>query len=153
MTVLITTGTTTSSYIPTSAAAAASKAVAAAGASQLALAMPVEGMAPSAAAAAMAEAVRLSLYTDQRFKSESDPSPSLAQVELLGLTESAQAAVRSSSAVCSGVELARQLVAAPPNVLTPAALADTAASIGREFAWSSKCSSAATAKPSAWALI
>ena len=116
-----------------SAAAGASKAVAAAGASQLALAMPVEGMAPSAAAAAMAEAVRLSLYTDQRFKSESDPSPSLAQVELLGITESAQAAVRSSSAVCSGVELARQLVAAPPNVLTPAALADTAASIGREF--------------------
>ncbi|MEN9388255.1 MAG: hypothetical protein RLZZ255_1231, partial [Cyanobacteriota bacterium] len=96
-------------------------------------AMPVEGLAPAAAAAAMAEAVRLSLYCDQRFKSESDPQPSLNQVELLGLSDSAQAAVVNSHAVCSGVELARELVAAPPNVVTPAALADTAAEIAREF--------------------
>jgi len=116
-----------------SAAAAASKTAAGAGASQLALAMPVEGLAPAAAAAAMAEAVRLSLYCDQRFKSESDPHPSLNQVELLGLSDSAQAAVVNSHAVCSGVELARELVAAPPNVVTPAALADTAADIAREF--------------------
>jgi len=116
-----------------SAAAAASKSAAAAGARQLALAMPVEGMAPAAAAAAMAEAVRLGLYSDQRFKSETDPQPSLSQVELLGLPDSAQAAVTSSSAVCSGVELARELVAAPPNVVTPAALADTAAGIAQEF--------------------
>ena len=116
-----------------SASAAASKAAASAGASQLALAMPVEGLAPAAAATAMAEAVRLSLYADQRFKSDADPSPSLAQVELLGLAESAQGAVSSSGAVCSGVELARELVAAPPNVMTPAALADTAADIAREF--------------------
>jgi leucyl aminopeptidase len=95
--------------------------------------MPVEGLAPAAAAAAMAEAVRLSLYCDQRFKSESDPHPSLNQVELLGLSDSAQAAVVTSHAVCSGVELARELVAAPPNVVTPAALADTAADIAREF--------------------
>jgi leucyl aminopeptidase len=95
--------------------------------------MPVEGLAPAAAAAAMAEAVRLSLYCDQRFKSESDPQPSLNQVELLGLSDSAQAAVVNSHAVCSGVELARELVAAPPNVVTPAALADTAAEIAREF--------------------
>jgi leucyl aminopeptidase len=116
-----------------SAAAAASKRAASAGASQLALAMPVEGLAPEAAAAAMAEAVRLSLYSDQRFKSELDPSPNLAQVELLGLAESAQGAVNSSSAICSGVELARELVAAPPNVVTPAALADTAADIARAY--------------------
>jgi leucyl aminopeptidase len=116
-----------------SAAAAASKSAAHAGASQLALAMPVEGLAPEAAATAMAEAVRLSLYSDQRFKSENDPQPSLSQVELLGLDNSAQAAVESSRAVCSGVELARELVAAPPNVVTPAALADTAADIAREF--------------------
>lgn len=116
-----------------SATAAASKSAAGAGASQLALAMPVEGLAPEAAASAMAEAVRLSLYNDQRFKSETDPQPSLSQVELLGLVETAQAAVENSHAVCSGVELARELVAAPPNVVTPAALADTAAGIAREF--------------------
>jgi len=116
-----------------SAAAAASKSAAAAGARQLALAMPVEGLAPASAAAAMAEAVRLGLYSDQRFKSETDPQPSLSQVELLGLPDGAQAAVTSSSAVCSGVELARELVAAPPNVVTPAALADTAAGIAQEF--------------------
>jgi leucyl aminopeptidase len=116
-----------------SAAAAASKAAAAAGASQLAMAMPVEGMAPAAAATAMAEAVRLGLYADQRFKSEAEPSPTLTQVELLGLAEPAQSAVVSASAVCSGVELARELVAAPPNVVTPAALADTAAAIASEF--------------------
>jgi leucyl aminopeptidase len=116
-----------------SATAAASKRAAGAGASQLALAMPVEGLAPEAAASAIAEAVRLSLYSDQRFKSETDPQPSLSQVELLGLVETAQAAVENSHAVCSGVELARELVAAPPNVVTPAALADTAAGIAREF--------------------
>ncbi len=115
------------------ATAAASKSAAGAGASQLALAMPVEGLAPEAAASAIAEAVRLSLYSDQRFKSETDPQPSLSQVELLGLVETAQAAVENSHAVCSGVELARELVAAPPNVVTPAALADTAAGIAREF--------------------
>ena len=116
-----------------SATAAASKSAAGAGASQLALAMPVEGLAPEAAASAIAEAVRLSLYSDQRFKSETDPQPSLSQVELLGLVETAQAAVENSHAVCSGVDLARELVAAPPNVVTPAALADTAAGIAREF--------------------
>jgi len=44
-----------------------------------------------------------------------------------------QGAVASSAALCSGVELARQLVAAPPNVATPAALADTAAELARNF--------------------
>jgi len=115
------------------ATAAASKAAAAAGASQLGLAMPIEGLGAEAAAGAMAEAVRLSLFADQRFKSEREPRPGLSQVELLGLGDAAQGAVTSAAAICSGVELARELVAAPPNVVTPAALADTAAAIAREF--------------------
>ena len=115
------------------ATAAASKAAAAAGASQLGLAMPIEGLGAEAAAGAMAEAVRLSLYADQRFKSEREPRPGPSQVELLGLGEAAQAAVASTAAICSGVELARELVAAPPNVVTPAALADTAAAIASDF--------------------
>ena len=116
-----------------SATAAASKAAAASGCGQLGLAMPVEGLAPDAAAAAMAEAVRLSLFVDQRFKSDAEPRPCPSQVDLLGLSEAAQAAVTATDAICSGVELARQLVAAPPNVVTPAALADTAAAIARDY--------------------
>ena len=116
-----------------SATATASKAAAAAGAKQLGLAMPVEGLDPAGAATAMAEAVRLSLFADQRFKSEADPKPCPQQVELLGLPDAAHGAIANSQAMCSGVELARELVAAPPNVVTPAALADTAASIAREF--------------------
>ena len=116
-----------------SATAAASKTAAAAGASQLGLAMPIEGLGAEAAAGAMAEAIRLSLYADQRFKSKAEPRPCPGQVELLGLNDSAQASVASSAAICSGVELARELVAAPPNVATPAALADTAATLARSF--------------------
>ena len=120
-----------------SAAAAAGRLAAAAGAQQLGLALPVEGLEPAAAAGAMAEALRLGLFADQRFKSDPEPRPQPQAVELLGLPAAAladcQGAVASSTALCSGVELARQLVAAPPNVATPAALADTAAELARSF--------------------
>ncbi|MEY4358682.1 MAG: hypothetical protein RLZZ631_168 [Cyanobacteriota bacterium] len=116
-----------------SAAAAGTKAAAASGSQQVGLALPVDGLEPASAAGAMAEAVRLSLYADQRFKSEAEPRPCPSQVELLGLPDAAQAAVAGSEAVSSGVELARELVAAPPNVVTPAALADTAARIASDF--------------------
>mgnify|MGYP006270562879 CR=1 FL=1 len=120
-----------------SAAAAACKAAAAAGASNLGLALPLEGLEPAAAAAAAAEAARLSLYADQRFKGEADPAPSLSSVTLIGLPAAAEAgastAIEAAPAICSGVELARELVAAPPNVVTPQALAETAAAISRDF--------------------
>jgi len=120
-----------------SATAAACNAAAAAGAQSLGLALPLEGLEPAAAAAAMAEAARLSLYADQRFKGEAEPGPSLNEVVLLGLPPAAEAAanaaIAAAPALCSGVELARELVAAPPNVVTPQALADTAAAISREF--------------------
>ncbi|MCX5931170.1 MAG: leucyl aminopeptidase [Cyanobacteria bacterium] len=100
---------------------------------ELALALPREGLEPRSAARAMAEAVRLSLYTDQRFRSEADAKPIPELVSLLGLAEGAAAGLESVAATCAGVELARQLVAAPPNVVTPQALADTAAAIAGEF--------------------
>ena len=119
------------------ATASASRAAVSSGARGLALALPLEGLEAAAAAAAMAEAARLSLYADQRFKGEAEPAPGLAEVVLLGLPAGAEAAateaVASTPALCSGVELARELVAAPPNVVTPQALADTAASIARDF--------------------
>ncbi|MCX5960339.1 MAG: leucyl aminopeptidase [Cyanobacteria bacterium] len=109
------------------------RAAAAAGSRSLALALPVEGLEPGAATAAMAEAVRLSLYADHRFRSEPDPQSVPELVTLLGLPEGNEAALRSIDGICAGVELARQLVAAPPNVATPAALADAAASIAADY--------------------
>ena len=115
------------------ATASIARAAAAAGSRSLALALPVEGLEPGAATAAMAEAVRLSLYADHRFRSEPDPQSVPELVTLLGLPEGSDAGLRSIDGLCAGVELARQLVAAPPNVATPAALADAAASIAADY--------------------
>ena len=114
------------------AVAAAVKLAAGRGARRLGLALPVAGLEPRAAAAAMAEASRLVLYTDQRFRREPETSEPPAEVVLLGLPEGAAAGLERVDAVCAGVELARQLVAAPPNVATPAGLAATAAEIARD---------------------
>jgi leucyl aminopeptidase len=100
------------------------------GAKSIGLAMPlVHGMEPQRAVAAMAEAARLCLYVDQRYLSEPEPQPNPDYLEFLDLPQGAQAGLASFDAVCAGVELARQLVAAPPNVLTPAALAEAALAI------------------------
>lgn len=115
------------------AAAAAARASLAAGGGELGLALPLEGLEAGAAAAAIAEAVRLSLFADQRFKSESEPRQLPSGVTLLGQPEARVAALNGVAAVCAGVELARELVAAPPNVVTPQGLADTAAAIARDF--------------------
>jgi leucyl aminopeptidase len=115
------------------AAAAASRAAADAGAAHLGLVFPVEGLAPAAAAEAIAEAVRLGLYSDQRFRSEAEPRPQPEQVSLLGLPAGAGERLQEVEAVCAGVELARRLVAAPPNVATPASLAQEAAEMAAAF--------------------
>ena len=114
------------------AAASVAQAAAAAGAEDLAVALPCEGFENDAAGRAIAEAVRLSLYNDQRFKSEQEPRPLPAMVSLIGLPASCAQALEAVSGTCAGVELARQLVAAPPNVVTPQHLADTAAALARD---------------------
>ncbi|MDM7952632.1 MAG: leucyl aminopeptidase [Cyanobium sp. CZS 25K] len=115
------------------ASAAAARTAAAAGAEELALWLPVEGLEPAAAAAAMAEAVRLGLYADQRFKSEAEPQSLPSRVTLLGLGPEGEAGLAHVAATCSGVELARRLVAAPPNKATPQSLAEEAAAIADAF--------------------
>ncbi|MEX1325137.1 MAG: leucyl aminopeptidase [Synechococcaceae cyanobacterium] len=114
------------------AAAGAARAAAGAGAEDLALAMPCEGFESAAAGRAIAEAVRLSGYSDQRFKSEPEPRGQPSVVHLIGLSASCAQSLEAVNATCAGVELARQLVAAPPNVATPQHLADTAAAIARD---------------------
>jgi leucyl aminopeptidase len=116
-----------------SSAATAAMAAAKLRCCHLGLALPCEGLDGAAAATAMAEAVQLSLYRDQRFRSEPDKEPAPQALSLIGLAEGAQAGLDGVAARCAGVELARQLVAAPPNVATPAHLADTAAAIASAF--------------------
>ena len=115
-----------------SAAASAAQAATAAGAKHLALALPIEGQSQPSAARAMAEAVRLGLYSDQRFKGEPEPQRLPERIDLLGCSAAGQAALDTASATCAGVELARQLGAAPPNIATPQHLADTASRIATE---------------------
>jgi leucyl aminopeptidase len=112
------------------AAASAATTALAAGCASLGLAMPLDGIEGSTAAAALGQAVRLATYSDQRFKSEPDQTkPRLAHLTLVGLQQQAAAGLAGIDAICAGVELARELVAAPPNVANPQHLADTAAQI------------------------
>ncbi|MBE9173647.1 leucyl aminopeptidase [Cyanobium sp. LEGE 06143] len=120
------------------AAAAAARCALASGSEQLGLALPLAGLDPAEAAAAMAIAVRLSLYEDQRFKGEPKARPLPQRIDLIGLPAEASNGLARVEATCAGVELARQLVAAPPNVATPQHLADTAASIAQNHGLSLK---------------
>ncbi len=116
----------------------------------LGLQLPWAGTEATEAARICAEAVRLCLYKDQRFRKEPDPRRIPEALELIDLSPAAESGFAAVNATCAGVELARELVAAPPNVVTPAALADTAAGIAKDHGLELKCSSAATAKPRAW---
>lgn len=82
---------------------------------------------------AIAEGVELALYQDIRFKSDQEEKGAKVEVvELLGCGDQA-AAVTKARAVASGVILARELVAAPANVVTPIALAETAQAIAQDY--------------------
>lgn len=86
---------------------------------------------PAMTVQAIAEGLELALHEDRRFKSEPEDNGShskLERVELLGLAEQTEAIQRAHQ-ICTGVILARELVAAPPNVVTPIALAETAEAI------------------------
>jgi leucyl aminopeptidase len=98
----------------------------------LGLHLPWTGTDATEAARICAEAVRLCLYKDQRFRKEPDPRRIPDALELIDLDPAAASGFTAVNATCAGVELARELVAAPPNVVTPAALADTAAGMARD---------------------
>lgn len=97
----------------------------------LAIALPVAQDA-AATAQAIAEACHLALHVDDRFKSEKEPRLKLETVELLGLGEQPEALSRAS-AIASGVILARELVAAPANTVTPITLAETAQELAATY--------------------
>lgn len=114
------------------AAAAAARAAVGQGDS-LGLLLPWGSDDPAADAAAAAEAVRLALYSDQRFRSKPEPITRPQQVELLGQWPAdLNQTLKKVHPICAGVELARELVAAPPNSVTPEELARTAAALAKE---------------------
>ncbi|MBW4687076.1 MAG: leucyl aminopeptidase [Komarekiella atlantica HA4396-MV6] len=87
---------------------------------------------PAATAQAIAEGVQLALYQDIRFKSEpEDKGPQIETVDLLGFGGQ-ETAISRANQIVSGVILARQLVAAPANAVTPITLAETAQAIAKD---------------------
>ncbi len=82
---------------------------------------------------AIAEGIELALHQDMRFKSEPDEKiTKVERIDLLGLGEQ-EAAIARAGQIASGVILARELVAAPANVVTPGALADTALAMAHDY--------------------
>ena len=89
----------------------------------------------TATASAIVEGIELAMHEDTRFKSESEDKPkgaSIEEVDLLGLggTESA---IERALQITSGVILARELVAAPANEVTPITMAETAEALASEY--------------------
>lgn len=98
----------------------------------LGISLPTWNNDPEATATAIAEGAQLALFQDNRFKSEpEDKSPGIEQVELLGLGNQEQGIAKAKQ-IASGVILARELVAAPPNWVTPITMAETAIAIASE---------------------
>ena len=99
----------------------------------LGISLPLVNDDPALSAQAITEGIVLALHQDNRFKSDpEDKGAKLEQVDLLGLGHQ-EAAITRAQAICSGVILARELVAAPSNVVTPVTLAETAQSIASEY--------------------
>ncbi len=84
-------------------------------------------------AQAITEGILLALHEDKRFKSEQEESKKQLQaVHLIGFAEQ-NTGVAKGQSIVSGVLLARELVAAPANVVTPENMADTARAIAQEY--------------------
>ncbi|NEQ22749.1 MAG: leucyl aminopeptidase [Microcoleus sp. SIO2G3] len=98
----------------------------------LGISLPVANDNPTDTAQAITEGIILALHQDNRFKSEpEDKGAKLEQVDLLGLG-SQEAAITKAQAISTGVILARELVAAPANAVTPVSMAETAEAIASE---------------------
>jgi len=98
----------------------------------LGLSFPTWNNNPARTVQALVEGISLAAHQDLRFKSEPEKvKVELTHVHLLELPEQ-QPAIATAEHICDGVFLARELVNAPPNVVTPAKLAETAADIARD---------------------
>ena len=103
---------------------------------KLALAFPAYNQDVSVTAQLMAEGTLLAAHQDKRFKSKNTQPQFLEQVEILETDpELANPAIAKAQQIIDGVILARELVSAPANIVTPITLAETALAIAQESAY------------------
>lgn len=101
---------------------------------RLGLQLPWEVFSPGTAICAAAEAICLSHYSDQRFRSEeADIQIHPDELVLLNLAPEASANLAIVHSICRGVNLARDLVNAPANSLTPDEMANTAQRLAENY--------------------
>lgn len=98
----------------------------------LAVSFPLWNDDSAATAEAIVEGIELVMHKDTRFKSDADDKGGLEQVDLLGLAGE-ETAIEKALQICSGVILARELVSAPANSVTPITLAQAAEAIAAEY--------------------
>ncbi|MEA5452697.1 leucyl aminopeptidase [Leptolyngbya sp. CCNP1308] len=115
------------------AAAAAARLAKKEKSASLGLSMPQVHSDPALTAQVLAEGASLALHQDNRFKSEDktgkkNGSATVEHIYLLGLAGQ-ESQLQTAQAICDGVILARELVSAPANVVTPEALAQAAQDI------------------------
>ena len=80
-----------------------------------------------------AESARLSAYKDNRFNSKRDDKKILQKIEFLNLNEFEHISFDETEYLCEGIELARRLVAAPTNRLTPLVMSIESTKIAEEL--------------------
>ncbi len=101
---------------------------------KLGIFFPWDAFDPSSAACAVGEAVRLSSIKDLRFKSETKELTQIDEVQLIGLdSKTTKSAIDEISPICEGVKFARELVSAPPNVMTPYQMAKEAEKLAADY--------------------
>lgn len=99
----------------------------------LGMSLPLLDHQEAKTAAVISESVFLALHQDNRFKSDpEDKGVTLATVELLGLGNQVEA-IAAAEKLAEGVILARELVAAPANVVTPITFAETAQELAHTY--------------------
>lgn len=98
----------------------------------LGISLPIASQDAAAATEAITEGIELALYKDLRFKSEKDDNGKIEDIHLLGLAGQ-EAAIEKAQKVVAGVFLARELVAAPANYVTPITMAETAQALAQEY--------------------
>lgn len=99
----------------------------------LGISLPAFNDHPALSVQTITEGIVLTLHQDHRFKSEPDTKGAkLETIDLLGFSAQ-DAAINQAKAICDGVILARELVAAPANVVTPISMAKTAEEIAANY--------------------
>jgi leucyl aminopeptidase len=94
--------------------------------------LPIVNSNIAGTAQAIAEGIELALYKDMRFKSEKDESTVVESASLIGFAGQ-EAAIEKANIICSGVFLARELVAAPANVIDSVTFADMAIDLAKTY--------------------